>query len=515
MDPKTFPTKLLFPLPKAKIGAFVDSYPDGIVFSDTTGNIIYLNQKALEIFGYAAGELIGQPLRMLIPSELHERPTQGLDKLNQTEAAVAAGSKIETRGARKDCTTVPIEISHHKISQGDRQLNFCLINDISRQHELQAQLYQQTITDPLTGLFNRRHFDDRLKQEFTRASRYQRFFSVAIIDIDGFKQANDLFGHAFGDEMLVLATKTFKEVLRDGDTAFRYGGDEFAIIFPETTKEGALEVAERLRDIFAKRTHLRKKRLKLSLSIGLASHPEDGKSDSELIKAADRRMYQSKESGGNAISAYNLGGEHASEDDALIMLLTKLIHLVEKHRHMESPDGLCHSQEIRALGIEIGRKLDLDPHRLHLYEQAAMLHDIGAIHIPNSILNKREKLSPAEIEEIRKHTLIGEEILGLLDTQHNPDLATLQTIVSQHHEWVDGNGYPHGLKGDELLLEAKILAVTDAYSSMKMAHPYRQAMPKAKILSEFRRMAGIQFDAEVVAALIEVTALDEEGADTV
>ena len=509
MDDKALSSEFLSSVTKDKIAAFLNDYPDGVIFSDNAGNIVFLNKEVEAMFGYSSNEVLGKPLETVIPPAKQQEHKAGLEKLVHGKHSVIAGQHSESNGLCKDGSTIPVSMAHHLIKEGANQLNFCVINDMSRQYALQAELYQQTITDPLTGLFNRRYFDDRIKQEFTRASRYQRLFSVVIIDIDGFKQANDLFGHTFGDEMLIRATDIFREVLREGDMVYRYGGDEFAMILPETTKEGTIEVTERLRSIFAKKCCEKDKRVSLTLSIGIASHPEDGISDFDLIGAADRRMYQSKKNGGNIVTAYNLQESGESDDDAMITLLTRLIHMVEKNREWQSQDGVCHSQEIRALGVEIGRKLGLSPSRLHLYEQSAMLHDIGTIHIPASILNKKEKLAETEIDEMRKHTQVGEEILGLLDSEHNQDLAELKKIVSQHHEWVDGNGYPYGLKGNEIMIEAKILAVTDAYSAMRMGRSYRPALTTKEIITELKKMSGIQFDPEIVGVLLDLLDLND------
>ncbi len=509
MESTELSSDFLCSLSKDKVLTFLNNFPDGVIFSDESGNILFLNQEMKDIFGYSTGEIVGRPIESVISSEAQENISNSFSEPVHVDSSVITGRYIEAKAMRKDGSYVPLEMSHHLIKENGNELNFFLIRNMSQQFELQEKLYQQTITDSLTGLFNRRYFDERIKQEFHRASRYQRLFSVVIIDIDGFKQANDLLGHSFGDEMLVKATDIFREVLRDGDTVYRYGGDEFAMILPETTKEGALDVSERLREIFAKKCCVKEKRVSLTLSIGVASHPEDGNSEFDLIGAADRRMYQSKQNGGNNVTGYNLNESGDSDDDALIILLTKLIHLVEKNREWKTEEGICHSQEIRALGVDIGRKIGLSPSRLHLYEQAAMLHDIGTIHIPSSIFNKREKLTESEIGEIRKHTQVGEEILGLLDNNHNQDLAELKKIVSQHHEWVDGNGYPYGLKSDEIMIEAKILAVTDAYSAMRMARSYRPQLSTEEIVKELKGMAGKQFDPEIVDVLLALLGLGE------
>lgn len=511
MQNKSECLNFLFPMSKGRVASFLHDFPDGVIFSDKSGSILYSNNEMENIFGYSNYELLGMTIESVIPSELQKYSYDGSEKQFYFKDSLAEGHHIESKGLHKDGSLVPIEMSHRLINDNYNQLNFSLIRNISHQFAQQEKLYLQSITDSLTGLFNRRYFDEQISQEFHRASRYQRIFSVMIIDIDGFKQANDLFGHSYGDEMLGRASDIFREVFRDGDSVYRYGGDEFAIILPETTKEGALDLSKRLGTIFAKKCCDKEKRISLTLSIGIGSHPEDGGNEVDLIKLADRRMYQSKEIGGNIVTAYNLRepDEH-NDDEDFDLLLTRLNHMVERNRHWESPKGVSHSQKIRALGVEIGRKLDLSPDRLRLYEHAAMLHDIDTFHIPKSIFHKKDKLTEEEVKEIRRHTDVGEEILSSMNADYNQDLAVLKTIVSQHHEWIDGNGYPRGLKGDEILIEARLLAVTDAYSAMKLPRSYRPALSEEEIVAELKRMAGKQFDSEIIDVFLGLLAHNGE-----
>lgn len=280
------------------------------------------------------------------------------------------------------------------------------------------------------------------------------------------------------------------------------GGDEFAMILPETVKEGAIDLAERLKERFAREFNDKHKRLQLSLSIGIASHPEDGTDEKSLIGVADRRMYISKESGGNLISAFDEHENLDSSDEVVLRTLSALVQLMEKRRGWHSLEGINHSQELRALGVELGRRMGLSSNRIYLLEQASMLHDIGTLYLPNALLRKKGALSEQERAEIRKHALIGEEIIGLVASSDKAELTAIKTIVGQHHEWVNGNGYPRGLKGDEILLEARILAVIDAYSAMSSARPHRQALTRNEIFREFEQMSGRQFDPAVVQCLL-------------
>ncbi len=471
--------------------SFFDTFPKGVVVTNASHHIQYINNSAERLFGLSCSQVIGCSIRPLLTGILPKFSSSGGNPSTYQCSVIASDNK-----------KIPVEVNYNEVDEAGSRLGFFMLDDISERIKNQQRLFQQSITDSLTGLFNRRYFDERLEQEFGRASRYRRLFSVIIIDIDGFKQANDLYGHGYGDQMLKLATEVFRETFRDDDTLYRYGGDEFAMILPETTKEGAVEVAERLRDYFSQRCCDKVKRIKLSLSIGVASHPEDGADSKDLIGVADRRMYIAKEGGGNRISAYDSLAENGSEVDQMLVSLTNLAQMMEKSRGFCSIDGIGHSQDMRSLGVELGRRLGLSPARLAIFEQAAMLHDIGTIHLPNDLLRKKGELSDDEWRQIRSHTTIGEGIIDMLITSERKDLVDLKNIVAQHHEAIDGSGYPRGLKESQIMLEAKILAVTDAYSAMLSNRPYREAMNKFTALDELEQLSGSRFCSKVVDELV-------------
>jgi len=502
MEHPQLPSEFNFSVSPNTFYAFINAYPNGVIFINAEQRILHLNSQLLNLSGFKVNELKGRPLRILFPEDAN------VGKYNPEEifngaGKVIAGQNDEYTLQTKDGLLISVTMSYNCISENDSSLYFCLLEDISHRKLLQEKLYQQAITDPLTGLFNRRQFDKNIRKEFKRANRYGRPFSSVIIDIDGFKQANDLHGHAYGDEMLIRATKIYQDILRNEDSVYRYGGDEFAMILPETAKEGAIELASRLKDEFVKKCVDRDKRIKLSLSIGIASYPEDGTDEKGLIGAADRRMYHSKESGGNLLTAYD--DIKGLDDDAglLLRVLSNMASLVEKNRGFSSMEGVSHSQNIRVLSIELGYKINLPSSRLTLLEQASILHDIGTMYIPNSILKKQTKLTDEEWEDIKKHTSIGEEIIDMITPDSEGHLVELKQIVGQHHERLDGTGYPRGLLKDEIILEAKILAIADAYIAMTSERPYRKAMSKAEALSELKKYSGIWFDETIVEALCE------------
>jgi diguanylate cyclase (GGDEF)-like protein/PAS domain S-box-containing protein len=490
--------EFLAPITKTTIHKFLDQYSSGVLFIDETGVILFANRRLSEIIETSAHEIVGAHFDDLFSAE-----GIAFNEIRDSDDNLTTAKRFETSAVKKEGGSVPVMISCNRIHENGLTLFLCTIDDISQQIELQQKLYQQTITDPLTGIFNRRYFDEQLAMEFTRATRYRRPFSVIIIDIDGFKQANDMFGHPYGDRMLQKATESFQRVLRQGDTVYRYGGDEFALILPETAREGAIEVTDRLKEMFSRYVHGEEKRIRLSLSIGIANYPEDGNDEKELIGAADRRMYLSKESGGNMITAHDSLNYLSEDTETLLRSLGNLAHLIEKSRGLCS-NGLNHSQGLRTLAIEIGYMLGLSQKRLSLLEQASMLHDIGAIYISSAILKKEGPLNDSEWSEIKRHTLIGEEIISMIDQSEKEELLELKQIIGQHHERLNGSGYPRGLKGEEILQEARILAVADTYNAMTSARPYRRTLSKDEALAEIRDLSGQHYDPEVVKCLMQL-----------
>lgn len=489
----------------AVVARFLNEYSSGILVVNESGVIVSANHEIERIFGYKTNELKNRSFCSLITASQSQQLLTAFKSVASGSDTIYAGKTFEAKGKRRNGNLQAIEIGFNIIREAEQQLNIIQITDITQRVVLQQQLYKKTITDPLTGMHNRRYFDERLSQEFNRAARYRRPFSVLIMDVDGFKQANDKHGHAFGDELLVKSSAIFNRFLRHEDTAYRYGGDEFAMLLPETSKEGALEVADRLRETFATENNLQDKRIKLSLSIGIACYPDDGSTQKTLIGAADSRMYQSKGNGGNMITAYDNDPFLSRETGSLIRSLSYLNHLIEKNRGLGSRyNGTVHSQNTRTLSIELGQALALDSDKIFILEQASMLHDVGCLYIPSSTLNKDTALTQSEWEEVKRHTIIGEQIIDVIAPKHERDIHQLKIIAGQHHEKIDGSGYPRGLKGNEIALEAKILAVADAFVAMTNKRPYRAALTKQMALGELKQLAGVHYEAQVVDALVNL-----------
>lgn len=354
--------------------------------------------------------------------------------------------------------------------------------------------------DGITELFNRRHFDERMREEIDRHSRYGDILSILLIDLDNFKKYNDTFGHLAGDRLLVQAAGIIKSSIRSSDQAFRYGGDEFAVILPNSSTMDSFSVAERMRERIAEAMAARQ--LDLSVSIGVASWPGDGSTLDELCYAADMALYYAKRTGQNRTSIasrtlFSLNEPSVSVNSEAEVLST--IYALAATLEARDKFTYGHSRRVSRYAVAVAEKLNLAPEQVTLVSAAALLHDIGKVGIPDSVLNKSEKLLDEEWELLKQHPRLSATIVG-----HVPSLSACLAAVKHHHERWDGMGYPAGLKGETIPIEARILCVTDAFEAMISERPYRSALTFKQAIAELEKCAGTQFDPNIVRTFIPI-----------
>lgn len=367
---------------------------------------------------------------------------------------------------------------------------------------LYAQAEQRARIDELTGLWNRRHLMERIQIEIGRHSRYGGTFSLVIIDLDSFKAFNDTYGHIAGDKLLKQLGTVLRGAIRDADEAFRYGGDEFAILLPQTSIKDAREVAERVRRRIA--SEIKAGPTSMTASLGLASWPVDGIAINEIINSADKALYYAKQSGGNqsqaVVEILSPLAEPAvkfevQQDKGAFSIIYALAAAVDAKDHYAHD----HSQRVKEYAVALTKSLDLEPADIARLSISALLHDIGKIGISDGILNKASKLNAEEWEVIKSHPQLGADIVS-----HVPQLASCMLGILYHHEHYDGSGYPLGLKGEAIPMDARILCIVDAFAAMTSARPYRDALSYEEALEELKKGAGKQFDPNLVEVFISV-----------
>ncbi len=369
-----------------------------------------------------------------------------------------------------------------------------------------ARLYAKTEKkarlDELTGLLNRRSLDEMIDSEINRYSRYGGIFSLAILDLDSFKDFNDNYGHLAGDKLLRQVGRTIQGAIRNSDQAFRYGGDEFAILLPQSTIDAASQVAERVRKKIA--TEVKAGKIQITASIGLANWPADGVGKTDIIAAADMTLYRAKRSGGNQSHCASgtllpLGVIELGTGDSAGSKTLSIIYALAETVDARSKYTRNHSKKVTEYALDLAEALNLKPPEIERMEVCASLHDIGKIGISAEILNKPGELNAEEWEAIKAHPQLGAAIVGSV-----PQLAHCLAGILYHHEWYDGNGYPKGLKGDDIPLEARILAIADAFAAMTSERPYSATLTYEEALEEIKQGAGKQFDPYLVENFLRV-----------
>lgn len=366
---------------------------------------------------------------------------------------------------------------------------------------LYAKAEQRARVDELTRLFNRRHFDESLRREISLQSRYGGVLSLVFLDLDVFKDYNDRYGHPEGDKILAKIGSLIEKSIRSIDLAFRYGGDEFVILLPQAASKDALVVAERVREVIG--SEMKKEQSSITASLGLASWPSDGVTSDDIVTAADRALYYAKRTGGNrtcvvsemlSSSTEQATGESKTESEALniIYALASTIEARDQYTY-------GHSRNVSKYAVALAESLGLPSEKAAVIGAAGLLHDIGKIGVPDEVLNKAGKLNSEEWDMIKSHPRLSAAIVG-----HVLSLTPCLPAILYHQGRWDGTGYPSGLKGEAIPLEARILTIADAFEAMTSPRPYRGPMSGKEALEELKRGAGRQFDPKLVADFIPI-----------
>ena len=361
-----------------------------------------------------------------------------------------------------------------------------------RMDGLIGRLSDAARTDPLTDLLNRRGFQEAFDLELERSRRSGRPCTLLMADLDHFKRVNDVLGHPAGDAYLQRFAQLLTAGKRRIDSAARMGGEEFALLLPDTDEHGGFVIAERMRH--AVRDTFAPERVGVTVSFGVSSYPRHGTTGDQLLMAGDQALYVAKELGRDRTAMYRpevtaqmMNARDRAEARAEGFLSAVLV--------------LAESVDLRDAGTSVhsetvGRFAALTADRVERVRLAGVLHDIGKVGVPDSILQKAGPLDEEEWEEMRKHCELGARLLG------GAGLQDISHWVLASHERPDGRGYPFGLAGEEIALEARILAVADAYEAMVADRLYRMGIGAERARAELEGGAGTQFDSDVVAAFL-------------
>lgn len=356
--------------------------------------------------------------------------------------------------------------------------------------------------DGVTGLYNHRYFQTRLEDEIKKADEINSTLGMLMIDLDNFKKYNDNYGHKAGDLLLAKSSNLFLAKTGEQDVVCRYGGDEFAILLPEANSERILLVIEQIRKAFDKMVDIDEVfdlPEKVTISAGYSIYPELAKTKDELIMQADSALYQAKNMGRNNVQLYRDVFEDIKyffdSDEKLFGGLRALLGTVSA----KDKYTLGHSERVMDYAVMIAKAMSLSEERIRLIKIAALLHDIGKVEIPESVLNKSGPLTADDTYLLHKHPDYSVDILEPL-----AGIENLIDSIKYHHERFDGKGYPSGIKGNNIPLEARILCVADSFDAMLSDRPYRKGMKIDEVLEELKNNSGTQFDPSAVQAFLSV-----------
>ncbi|GAB1476137.1 hypothetical protein MASR2M70_09690 [Bacillota bacterium] len=466
---------------KERLKVTLYSIGDGVISTDKYGRVEILNQVAEELTGWKQSEAKGRPLSTVF--DIYSEST-GVTSVNPVEKVLKEGrvvglandTVIRSRNGKERLisdSAAPI-----KNQSGEIVGVVLVFRDVTEKKEKERRIEFLSYKDPLTGFYNRFFFEQKL-QRIDHGGQLP--LTIIMGDLDGLKLINDVYGHLKGDKALKKMAKIIEASCRESDLLFRWGGDEFVILLPESFEDYGQKICEHIK---AKCLLTNVSDIKLSISLGCATKTDKNQKWQDVLKKAEDNMYKSK-----------LLGAQSHRSNVLASIKNTLN---EKSYETEE-----HGERIGKFCRAIGHSMGLTANETDELEVFAMLHDVGKIAIDDGILTKPALLSEDEMKVMKKHPEIGYRITNTI-----PELSNIALYILAHHERWDGAGYPRGLEGEEIPLQSRIMAVADAYDAMTQDRPYRKALSSDYAKEELRKNAGTQFDPKVVG--IFLTHLERE-----
>ncbi|MBE5977630.1 MAG: PAS domain S-box protein [Paenibacillaceae bacterium] len=462
---------------KEMLSVTLNSIGDGVVTTDLEGKVTYLNQAAEEITGWNSKDACSKyfieifDLRNETTGKVVPNPISAV-----LETGMIVGLANHTVLLNKNGDLIPIADSAAPIRDENGHVYgvVMVFRDVSQEIRQQERILYLSYHDPLTQIFNRRYMEEELERMDQTS---QLPIAVIMGDVNGLKVINDVFGHRTGDLLLKEVAKTLQYTLKNMGIAARWGGDEFLVLLPHTDHKKAQDVIGRLEEAFRKSSRLP---LEVSVALGFDVKEDISHSLSQSLQKAEEKMYHKK----------LLEGKSYRNS----IITTLLATLYEKSMETEE-----HAVRLETYCMAIAEKLNLSSEDKNELSLLAILHDIGKVGVNIETLNKPGPLNDEEWKEMMRHPEIGYRI-----AQNTPELSTVSEYILSHHERWDGTGYPRGLKGTDIPLLCRILAVADAYDAMTNNRSYRKALDCQTAMDEIVRCSGSQFDPFIVTIFLSL-----------
>ena len=455
------------------------SIGDGVMVVNAEGTIEMLNGVAERLTGWSNGEAKGRHYKEVFVLS-HEQP--GFTIKDPIEDALRT-SEVQELGnhamlTSRSGTVYYLEDSAAPIrNEHETVVGVVLVfRDVTDKKEQRKRIEFLSFHDSLTGLYNRRYFEEEIQRV---ESAGMLPVSIILGDVNSLKLTNDIFGHAFGDMLLEKVSEVLRSAFGSQDVIARWGGDEFVILMPGAASEQAEAAIHAVQQAFSKEQI---RAVRGSISMGYATKFSLDEPMNRVLTTAEENMYSAKSLNRDVVR-------------------TRAIDAITSTLYESSQREKEHSERVSELSVKLGRALGLSEGKLKKLKEVARLHDIGKIVLEPNILNKNHLLTMEEWNEVKRHPIIGYRILNSFD-----DTVDLAESVLAHHEQWDGTGYPKGLRGEEIPLLARIIAVVESYERMTHDSDNTKARTREGALKELRDNAGRQFDpmlAELFARMIE------------
>ena len=447
------------------------------IFNMTLGKMTYMSPSILNLRGITVEEaLVEDPNDTLTPDSLTY-----VNKVMEKRLTALMKDKLapnyyvdEIQQTRKDGSVVSVEaVTKYSFNKKGEVEILGVSRNIDERKKSEQEVLYLSYHDQLTGLYNRRFYEEEMHRLDTERNLPM---SIAMGDVNGLKLINDSFGHDVGDDLLRKVADILRNACRAEDIIARLGGDEFVILFPKTDADGAEKVIKRIKDLALKE---KVGSVDVSISFGYETKYRKEENIQDIFRRTEDHMYRNKLSDGSSMRSHTID---------LIMNT-----LFEKNsREMQ------HSKRVSEICQAIASKMFFSKEDMDQIRIAGLMHDIGKIGIDEKILNKSQKLQPDEWKKIQKHSEIGYRILSSAN-----EFSEIADFILEHHERWNGKGYPRGLSGVEISMQARIIAVADSYDAMTSTRTYRTAFTEDEAIREIERCSGVQFDPNVARVFVE------------
>ena len=466
---------------KELLATTLKSIGDGVVVTDDQGRITMVNAQFEQLCGFMRGQMNARMFGDVI--RLHNDESEGSSGFRLIDKTLRTGRIVSHTGRellRRDGRVVPVAYTASPIKNESGQIcgSVLVMRDITEEKKKQKKIDYLAYHDALTGVYNRRYFDQMLKKLDTPDNLP---ISILSCDVNGLKLTNDAFGHGAGDKLLRRMASIMTKVCRKEDIVARVGGDEFFILMPRTDEDTARRISTSIKELAKKgQTYA----IDESISVGQETKTRPEETLGTVIKKAESKMYRVK-----TFEAPE------RRDNSISIILQTL--------HQKRPHERAHARHVSVICCGIAKKMGLSDHEIAEIKVVGLMHDIGKVAIPDAIFSKKGKLTDEEYSEVKRHCEIGFRILSA-----SVDMAHIAKIVLAHHERFDGTGYSSGMRGEEIPLQARIVAVADAYDAMTSERPYRQPIERNAALKEIAENKGTQFDPAVADAFLRMMNAD-------